>query len=159
MLETIELRRKLLTPTSTIGELYGPNAEFFAHTLEDPCRKVKVNGKTAIPAGEYEVIIGWSQKYQRLMPRLLSVPFFDGILIHPGNDAWDTEGCVLVGRHDPAISDFVGQSRDTFDRIFPIIRKLTEHGKLVIRVEGGFPAAEWERVDALDIREDQTPLV
>jgi hypothetical protein len=33
------------------------------------------------------------------MPRILNVPGFDGILIHPGTKATDTSGCLLVGEN------------------------------------------------------------
>ena len=44
------------------------------------------------------------------------MPGFDGILIHPGNTALDTLGCILVGRNTK-----VGQltaSRDTFKELY-----------------------------------------
>jgi hypothetical protein len=40
--------------------------------------------ETAIPAGRYRVIINRSERFGRMLPRLLEVPGFDGILIHPG---------------------------------------------------------------------------
>lgn len=148
MSQTITLKRKVFSDKSTVGELYGPDGEFWCHTLEDVVRKQKVYGKTAIPAGSYELIVGFSPHYQRPMPRILKVPFYEGCLIHPGNTEKDSEGCILVGKYDPNIVDFIGTSRDTFDRIFPIIRKLTEHGLLFLVVEGGFKPEEWERADA-----------
>ena len=33
------------------------------------------------------------------MPRLLNVPGFDGILIHPGTTAKDTDGCLVTGEN------------------------------------------------------------
>ncbi len=139
----LTLRRKHLSEKSTVGELYLPSGEFFCHTLEDVVRSHKVPGKTAIPAGEFEVVIAWSNRYARAMPRLLDVPFYSGILIHPLNVAEQTEGCVGVGRYDDNVPDFIGHSRDTFDLLFPVLRKLTEKGKTFLKIDGGYPAAEW----------------
>lgn len=71
----------------------------------------KVKGQTAIPTGTYEVSIDYvSPKYKKSstmvayngakMPRLLNVPGYSGILIHPGNTAKDTEGCLIPGKND-----------------------------------------------------------
>lgn len=84
----------------TIGRMY-VNGEFFCNTLEDKVRDLpkekKVPGKTAIPAGRYRVILTTSARFKRLLPLLLNVPYFEGIRIHSGNTAADTEGCILVG--------------------------------------------------------------
>lgn len=142
MPEFLSLKRAI-GQDSTIGELYGPDGAFWCHTLEDVVRNVKIPGKTAIPCGEYEVVVSFSPKYQRLMPRLLDVPFYQGILIHPGNTPDHSEGCILVGKLDPSTPNFVGHSRDTFDRIFPLIRKLAEKGELRVKIEGGFAPESW----------------
>ena len=69
----------------------------------------KIRGQTAIPTGRYRVTLGVkSPKYSKkkqyaacngYLPRLINVPAFDGILIHIGNTAADSEGCILVGRN------------------------------------------------------------
>lgn len=74
----------------TIGKLYINNT-YFCDTLEDKVRdmpkELKVWGKTAIMEGTYKIIINYSPKFKRDLPRLLNVPFFEGILIHRGNYA------------------------------------------------------------------------
>ena len=98
----LKLKRIALKPTYTIGKLY-INDEYFCDTLEDTVRDLKeepkVPGKTAIPAGEYRVVLAVSPRFGRLLPRLLGVPYFEGILIHKGNTAKDTAGCILVGEN------------------------------------------------------------
>jgi len=54
---------------------------------------------TAIPCGSYNLVINYSNRYKRPLPRLLNVPNFSGILIHPGNTTEDTAGCILVGEN------------------------------------------------------------
>lgn len=107
----------------TLGKLY-INKEFFCSTIEDKYRDLskekKVYGKTCIPFGTYKVIINMSPKYGRLMPRLLDVPHFDGILIHYGNTEQDSAGCVIVGKRS---GQKVINSRDTFNRLFARLEK------------------------------------
>lgn len=103
-------------PESTIGTLM-VDGKFECYTLEDVVRDgPKVYGKTAIPAGTYEVRITYSNHFKRDLPLLLDVPGFEGIRIHPGNTAADTEGCILVGR-TKAINR-INNSRDAFDSLY-----------------------------------------
>jgi hypothetical protein len=43
------------------------------------------------------VLIAYSNRFQRLLPRLLGVPGYSGILIHPENYIRKAEGCLLPG--------------------------------------------------------------
>lgn len=99
----------LLGPEYTIGKL-SIDGKPYCDTLEDPNRDTnkngifdgdekKVAGNTCIPFGKYKVIVNVSPRFGRELPRLLNVPSFDGILIHRGNTAKDTAGCILVGEN------------------------------------------------------------
>jgi hypothetical protein len=104
------LKRRFKGESYTIGSLF-LNSVYFCDTLEDKDRglkqdtalyeiaKTKIKHKTAIPAGIYEVIVNMSPAKKRLLPRLLNVPGFDGILIHRGNTEDDSSGCILVGEN------------------------------------------------------------
>lgn len=98
----LNLKRRYRGPDYTIGSLY-VNGAYFCDTLEDKVRDIpsegKIPGKTAIPAGEYKVILSHSPRFKRELPRLLNVPYFDGILIHRGNTPEHTEGCILIGEN------------------------------------------------------------
>lgn len=130
----IKVERRWPKATYTIGVLLVDGVRL-CETLEDKdrgltkddslskIRQVKVPGETAIPKGTYTVrmdvvspkysAVAWFKKLcEGKMPRLVGVPGFEGILIHPGNTALDTLGCILVGRNTK-----VGQltaSRETF---------------------------------------------
>lgn len=94
------VKREFFAETYTIGKLY-VDGVYFCDTLENPVRPngVKIPNETAIPYGTYEVIVNFSPKFKRILPRLLNVPMFDGILIHRGNSVKDTSGCILVGEN------------------------------------------------------------
>ena len=93
--------------------------EYFCDTLEPTVLELKttVSKETvlrsptklaslkpvAIPEGRYAVVITWSPKFKMWLPLLLGGPDFNrlwqGIRIHMGNTAKDTQGCILVGRN------------------------------------------------------------
>ena len=103
----------------TIGRLYirrqvvdeylsGTADDYFCDTLEPTWRDYKngaykVKGRSAIPEGRYAVVISYSPKFKQWLPILLGGPEFNrkwqGIRIHAGNTAKDTEGCILVGKN------------------------------------------------------------
>ena len=118
------LKRRWYSDRSTIGAL--TLGDFSCFTLEDRVREpgVKVQDKTAIPAGRYRVVVDFSQRFQRRMPLLLDVPMFTGIRIHSGNTAQDTRGCVLVGEW--RAPDWVGDSRRAFADLFFLINTADE---------------------------------
>lgn len=82
----------------TIGKLY-IDGRLFSNTLEDAVREIKIPGKTAIPTGEYEIMLTHSPRFHKIMPLLMNVPNFEGVRIHSGNTAKDTEGCILIGKN------------------------------------------------------------
>lgn len=104
----IKVVRQVFTDKSTIGSLY-VNDVFFCYTLEDKDRGLdqsqsvftiqakKLFGITAIPYGKYPLIVNKSPKFGRLLPRLQGIKGFDGVLIHRGNSAEHSHGCILVG--------------------------------------------------------------
>ena len=132
----LTLRRIAKKETYTIGHLY-VDGIYVCDTVEDKDRglkshhpleqisKVKVYGETAIPMGTYVIDMdkvspkfssrSWAKPYGGKIPRLRSVPGFDGILIHPGNTAADCLGCILVGINDKV--GRVSDSQRTFRRL------------------------------------------
>lgn len=128
----------------TIGKMY-IDGQYICDTLEDADRGLnqnmslkeiknkKVYGETAVPTGTYKVDMNtvspkfksrtWAKPYGGKLPRLVLVPGYDGVLIHPGNKAEDTLGCILVGENKA-----VGQvlnSQVTFKKIMSILTKGT----------------------------------
>jgi hypothetical protein len=125
----LKVLRKELTSRSTIGELL-VDGEFACYTLEDAVRPVKIKGVTAIPAGIYEVVINFSQRFKRPLPLLLNVPNFDGVRIHAGNTDADTEGCLLGGNTKGR--DVIGASRAAFDALCLRIQQAAAKEKVFI---------------------------
>ena len=135
----MELRVERLWPKEnyTVGRLY-VNNEFFSNTLEDKIidkdksgvfdnGEKKVYGESAIPYGKYKVIYNWSPKFGRNLPRLLDVPHFEGILIHSGNTAKDSFGCILVGKNTS--KGLLSESRYTSDKLNEIIDAAQKRGE------------------------------
>lgn len=125
----LELLRRWITANTTIGEL-SVDGRFECFILEDVRRPgaPKIPGKTCIPEGRYRVQRTFSPKFGRMMPLLWNVKTsdgrllvqgdgktFEGIRIHWGNKAPDTDGCLLTGRQRDL--DAVELSRVAFDPV------------------------------------------
>ena len=147
----VRVERRWKKSTYTIGILT-VDGERFCESLEDRDRGLKqsdsplwigakkVYGETAIPTGTYNVAMNVvSPKYSAVkwykdlcggkMPRLLDVPGFDGILIHPGNTALDSCGCILVGRNTKVGQ--VTQCRDTFKKLYRKMKAAHDRGERI----------------------------
>jgi len=115
----ITLNRFIRGPEATIGSV-SVDGEWFCWSLEDRVRDLsepKVYGKTAIPAGKYHIIVNLSPRLKKRMPRLVNVPGFDGILIHKGNTAEDTSGCILIGAKVDSPTR-ISDCQKVFDELF-----------------------------------------
>ena len=146
------LKRIARRDTYTIGHLY-IDGHYFCDTCEDTDRGLrqdlplsvnqakKRRGVTAIPVGRYRVTLSvLSQRFSKkkqydftrgYLPRLLNVPAFDGILIHIGNTAADSEGCILVGRNTKV--GMVLESTKTFKDLYARLKSAT--GEIYITVK------------------------
>ena len=121
----------------TIGKLYVDDS-YVGYTLEDRVREVpgvavkewKIKDETAIPRGTYSIIVDFSNHFQRELPHVLDVPGFEGIRIHPGNSDKDSSGCILVGS-TWAGTDFIGNSRVTFEHLFDMIKAALKRDETV----------------------------
>ena len=129
----------------TIGKLYlSPLGEsergYLCDTLEPPCIEMKVdrtveevlNDKSllksikpcAIPEGEYRVSMTYSPRYKTQLPLITGDSRFNslwqGIRIHAGNTAKDTQGCILVGENQ--IVGMVINSRITLKTLLTFLK-------------------------------------
>ena len=141
----LTLKRIARKPSYTIGRL-SIDGHPFCDTLEDTDRGLtsrmseaqihgmKIKGETAIPTGRYILDMktvsprfGGRTQYRFCkgrLPRLCNTPGFQGVLIHVGNTAKDTEGCILVGENKK-----VGQvvnSTITFRRLYELLHAADE---------------------------------
>jgi hypothetical protein len=115
---TLRLVREPSADGATFGVLF-VDGRFECFTIEDQVRSgPKVPGKTAIPAGRYQVVVTPSARFQRRLPLLVDVPGFSGIRIHPGNTINDTDGCLLPGTRIERTALAVRESRVAFQRLF-----------------------------------------
>jgi hypothetical protein len=147
------LQRLHFTDTSTEGELSA--GTFLCDTLELPV----IDGLpgSAIPPGTFLIKLlpspkfessgdPWVLQYAGAIPHVLGIPNRSDILIHWGNSATDTEGCILVG--DTEASDFIGESRKAFSELWPLLRAAQDAGEtIVLTVQGGLPTGRATKPD------------
>jgi Family of unknown function (DUF5675) len=126
---------------STEGQLLVDDHVFSCYTLELPYTDGSVG--TAIPAGRFPVVLSpspkfekstdpWVQKYANRMPHVVDIPGRSLIMIHWGNSAVDTDGCVLVGETQG--QDFIGSSRAAFAQLYAFIAQEASVGNCWLTV-------------------------
>jgi hypothetical protein len=133
------LERDVKAPLFTLGKLF-IDGQLFGYSCEDavrekpgvPVAEWKVPGQTAIPTGNYRVIITFSNRFQKHLPLLLDVPGFSGIRIHAGNFHGDTEGCLLIGTG--RAKEGVSNSRLAMSVLMPRIEEGSKDGKVTIEI-------------------------
>lgn len=132
----LTLKRYQSTETCTHGDLF-VNGVFECVTLEDTQRENKIYGQTAIPCGEYEIVISYSPRFKKLMPLLKNVPFFTGIRIHVLNSSKETDGCIGVGSSRIDLkTDWIDKSRAAYNKLFEKLNAAFSAGeKITIRIE------------------------
>lgn len=131
----LKLIRVTNTPDYTEGKLYVDGAHE-CYTIEDPDRFLeergagaKIYGKTAIPRGMYPVVISYSPRFKKELIEIKDVPYFEGIRIHTGNTAVDTEGCIIVGSMNESDDDgFVGNSKKAYEKLHEKVEEALKRG-------------------------------
>jgi hypothetical protein len=127
------LIRDTYTKKSTMGQLF-LNGELFCDTLENVWKDNQRN-ISCIPAGTYKVRLrparqSATRDYLHLLVQ--DVPNRDWILVHRGNSAKDTSGCILVGKGTE--QDIVYNSRLAMDLLMKEIITLGgENINLIIK--------------------------
>ncbi len=100
------------------------NGKWLCYQLEDQVRADgdKVDGETCIPAGEYDVVLSFSKRFQRVMPLIFNKPDFtidshgkqfSGVRCHGGNKEQDTHGCLLTAYNVNAEQTQIQNSAET----------------------------------------------
>jgi hypothetical protein len=154
----LKLQRIHYTQKSTCGELtIDDSREIFCHTLELPVKDGLLG--SAIPPGTYAIELApspkfllsndpWVQKYASRMPHVVGIPKRSLIMIHWGNAAHETDGCILVGfTHD---LDVVGESRKAFEALFETIETAARARECSIEIMGGATSAPDSALDEAD---------
>lgn len=100
----------------------------------------KVYGETAIPKGTYQITLdvvspkfknrSWATFCEGKLPRLLDVPGFEGVLIHVGNEASNSLGCLLVGQKTK--DGWVSNSTQTFKDLYYKLKQATDQITITI---------------------------
>ena len=128
----VTLTRFYFGDKCTLGRLVfnGPEDELFrCWTCENPYLDNKVN-VSSIPDGSYTMGRVDSPRFGKDCWSVLNVPGRSHILLHAGNKAKDTRGCILPG--SGLLADGVSQSKKALET-FAVQAKTSEELGLVIQ--------------------------
>jgi len=135
------IRPPISGDAQTISPMY-IDGILFCYVLEDQDRDLyssdpakikalKIKHKTAIPYGRYEVVMSFSERFQKMLPLLLAVPGFDGIRAHSGTTEADTSGCLLLGQKGERK---IINSRETVRKFIVLLMAAIKRQKVFIEI-------------------------
>ena len=128
----IRLIRKWETTNSTIGQFTIDDSNISGYMLEEKGPDTTTSGlEQRIPTGTYNLEWHSGAKFSKALKLSNDVVSVNrAILIHAGNTATDTEGCLLPGENKS--TDFVGNSRKKLNEIFDFVEKNGIQGAQII---------------------------
>ena len=139
MTDHLILRRLSDDGVATIGELRRADGSHLCWTLENTWANNE-RRVSCIPPGVYPLTVrtfgGWNERLAKRFPdmhegaiELAAVPGRSDILVHPGNTAADTLGCILPGL-DKAPGK-VGRSALAYMHIYPVLLAAARAGESI----------------------------
>ena len=148
----LKLYRQISAKNETLSSLFDLTPDglmFLCYVLENGYRKEKIPKETRIPPGVFEIKLrttgGFHGRYTEKFPKLhkgmlelQEVPGFRYILIHIGNTAKDTDGCLLVGNQSvfiPEGGSHILNSARCYRRVYEHIIKGLEKERVFIDVD------------------------
>ena len=143
---------KIIRIKSTINYTRGIlliDDKFECYTIEDGYRDVKEWGQSRIPNGTYEIGLrtqgALHSKYKKRftkthvgMLQIENVYNYRYVLVHIGNTARDTSGCILVGEKIGNIGGVsaVLRSEVAYTKLYPkIARKIKSGEKCILKID------------------------
>jgi len=143
----IQILRYAYGPDDTLSRVI-VDGSFLCYALEDKYRTEKVYGETSIPHGNYQIALrktgGMNKRYAKRfgalhdgMLWLKEVPNFKYVLIHCGNRADDTAGCLLVGdsvNNNKVEEGFLGHSAQAYRRLYSMILQKVKEGTVSLTI-------------------------
>lgn len=129
---TIRLTRKWQTNVSTIGEFTIDDTEISGFMLEEKGPDTTTSGlEQRVPVGTYNLEWHSGAKFSKALKLFNSqVAKSRAILIHAGNSAADTEGCLLPGSSRSV--DWVSSSRVKLNEIFDVVEERGIEGATIV---------------------------
>lgn len=126
---------------ATIGNLYLDGA-YECFSLEPAAKKPVHEGHPCIPAGRYRVRLRNSPRFGLDTIELIMVPGRTDILMHAGNTAHDTLGCIAVGYDHAGGTWEIHRSKDALKKIKgDVVRRLKETEQVWVEVHDSFAGA------------------
>ena len=148
---SVLLKRIAKKENYTIGKIY-IDGIYICDSIEDKDRgitqqtplneikNIKIPKQTAIPAGTYSVTLkvqsptfvkkDFYKKYcNGLVPRLLNVPGFEGILMHCGSTQNSSAGCIIVGYN--TLVGRVTESETAYKVLYTNLKSASDKGEQI----------------------------